>query len=1214
MTDLARLVDLLTNERADEDIVPLARRVLAATDIGVDDDPSVTSFAMAAAATALLESGHEDDADAAFEHLIQRYNDANDPVVQFHTAVAELHRAQVRLARNDKGGAGLFLRATWERTGRLTDSGLGTPLRLIQLEAAAALAGIALNGSNDSEALAWLQAGLAVIPEAEPSDSELALAVIAVSQILAANVGMQTAGWLLASLAYHALAHRDVATAARAWQWIGDLRRQEGEDQLAHDAYYSGAGALDREELSGELAVLQGRLLNAAGLAADRLGEYGLAARHYRRAYAIFEKFLPGNDNERIVARYNLAELARAGGQNRLAAGELEAVVDGILGDAQSQSRDLLPQAMRNLARALMALGRHEEAERWASQALGLPDLDAKERGLLLMELGGARRLQGEAAPIGDIERALEDMRHALGEDSLTYLSALATFGSMLGPEDRVRAKDYFERAIDGIGDRDFRLRGPVLVNLAGTRWLLGDYNGAYEAFREGRLPWESAMAEQWRIRSVIETQPDEPWPFTSPALVLAARHLADRPDVAQFAFRIAVGSKRLQAEALVRQHELVLEGRDDLIDLQILAATLRETAIWANDDAERNDAERDEVEGFLASEVPREVLLRTFEESEAAVIAEALPERSTLVEYVRTDRFESIGVDSTATPASYLAFVLPAGDPSALRMINLGDAEPIDSLAAELARSIRTSGRDIGPVDGAMPSEAWRDVGRALAALVFDPVDELVDEANVVFVAPAASLCTVPFDALIDRHGRPLLLTYTFSVLGTGRDALRLTHRTNWVSAPPMVMYAPTYGPKAGPFRELPGAKEEGRKVARLLHARSASGRNATRDALLAAENPEVLHLATHGFYLREERERTREDLETFVGRHPLVRSGIALARANASIFGSGVDPAIGVVTALDALGLYLYGTDLVVLSACETGLGPLDDGEGLLGLARSFLLAGARAVVWSLWKVDDYRTAALMLRFYRRLLKEMPRADALRRSKCDLYYEEPDRPDLWAAFVVQGDPDSLVRFRILDPVERQVVKETVRPEGTENTVYLNVPGRIYSLSDVQLESGEILKIGSTSGRNLSLMFAVKKGHEGRAALDCGDFAEAEELLHEALVTLGDKGTGRRAAATMRADLVIVALNQAKYRDARRYGYKALREHERLEMPELDLAVVIDNIAIAEANLGRLSRATELATRALDIKTRILREGHEQTLFTTQLLSDLDRASRSDS
>src|SRR5262249_55611314 len=162
------------------------------------------------------------------------------------------------------------------------------------------------------------------------------------------------------------------------------------------------------------------------------------------------------------------------------------------------------------------------------------------------------------------------------------------------------------------------------------------------------------------------------------------------------------------------------------------------------------------------------------------------------------------------------------------------------------------------------------------------------------------------------------------------------------------------------------------GRRVAERLGVAALTGRDATEGAVKRARSPAVLHLATHGFFHADD----TDDAE-----NALLRTGLVLAGANTAAAG-GVLPAEaqdGGLPADDVAPLDLLGTHRVVLSACDTGLGRVHAGEGVLGLRRAFTLAGADTIVMSLWKVPDYESVELMDGLYRRLLEGEERAEAL-------------------------------------------------------------------------------------------------------------------------------------------------------------------------------------------------------------------------------------------
>jgi CHAT domain-containing protein len=222
--------------------------------------------------------------------------------------------------------------------------------------------------------------------------------------------------------------------------------------------------------------------------------------------------------------------------------------------------------------------------------------------------------------------------------------------------------------------------------------------------------------------------------------------------------------------------------------------------------------------------------------------------------------------------------------------------------------------------------------------------------------------------------------------------------------------------------FGRLPDTRREADAIAVLIKngmgikVRKLLGAEAREKALFGQSQPAVLHLATHGFFLQGDKKNGAEtrglkavliDNAGAAGsapvKNPMLRSGIALAGVNSSL-ANGTDD--GFVTAEKILGMRLKGTDLVTLSACETGVGELHDGEGVFGLKRAFILAGARTVVLSLWSVPSSETTELMTEFYRQMASGVPKAAALRKAQLAMLRKYP-HPFYWGAFLLVGSPD---------------------------------------------------------------------------------------------------------------------------------------------------------------------------------------------------------------
>jgi CHAT domain-containing protein len=446
----------------------------------------------------------------------------------------------------------------------------------------------------------------------------------------------------------------------------------------------------------------------------------------------------------------------------------------------------------------------------------------------------------------------------------------------------------------------------------------------------------------------------------------------------------------------------------------------------------------------------------------EAAQIAALLPAGGALVEFQRYRSHD--GSTNQYGPPRYLALLLrPDGT---IRAIGLGEAAPIDAAVAEAVTA---------SADPKRQAEAPERLA-AVSRLVLAPLQQELTGVRELFVSPDGELNRLPFaalpvagpkgggmtDAPITADGKTLSDAVSLRLLTTGRDLLRLQQPAK-AGAAPVLIANPDFnaasrsatggasasaaaastarGPgvlRAGQQRSpgmrgltawqpLGGTEQEARQLAPLLGGGAViSGPAATAAVVLAQKAPRILHIATHGFFLADQApasgtatgarsggapsEGTAADTPS--REDPLQRSGLVFAGANRPDANPSDD---GYLTAAEATAMDLEGTELVTLSACETGLGGVRSGEGVYGLQRSLAVAGARSTLLSLWKVDDGLTATFMERYYNRLKAGQGRADALRDTQAEFRNNKNSTYNdirVWGAFQLSGDWRALPKW----------------------------------------------------------------------------------------------------------------------------------------------------------------------------------------------------------
>ena len=352
---------------------------------------------------------------------------------------------------------------------------------------------------------------------------------------------------------------------------------------------------------------------------------------------------------------------------------------------------------------------------------------------------------------------------------------------------------------------------------------------------------------------------------------------------------------------------------------------------------------------------------------------------QAVLVDVVRIARWHTNpGIKLSAGDLVYLATIL-FGD-GHMDAVELGDAKPIDDLVAGYRLAQEVTDNQV----------ALKVLAERLGRKVLDPLTKLAGEHQDWYLSPDGPLRLIPFGALLLPDGTYAAQRYRFWSLSSGRDLLTPATKLPAGSLD-LVLANPDYGSaRDGGFAALPETEEEARAIrkafpnARLLEA----GKRSKQNLLALDQPPRILHLATHGYFQKEG-----------VG-DALLRAGIALDGANL-----GPD---GLLTAKEAQNLRLNGTSLVVLSACDTGIGDVSFSEGLSGLQRSLALVGARTQLLTLWPVNSARTKDFMEQFYGRLAAGKTKGNAWIETQREMI-RQGFAPHVWAPFVLYGDPGAL-------------------------------------------------------------------------------------------------------------------------------------------------------------------------------------------------------------
>ncbi len=781
-------------------------------------------------------------------------------------------------------------------------------------------------------------------------------------------------------------------------------------DNIRAEQFSSQAMAME-EKLLGPNHLKVALMLHNRGLIAYRRKDYGTAESFYQRSLAIKERYLDANHPYIGVTVNNLGLLYWQRDNNYSKAADYFRRAEAIFEKFDGPESFPVAQTLGNLGIMAKHTGDYKGAEEYYL------------RSLTIME-----KLLGPNHP--SVEITVESL-------GILYRDQ----------HDYAKAEPWFLRALQIARDS----LGPDHPNVARIlRNLTQLYSAAGNPARARECWWEASAIEEKDLPLNLAIGSERQ------KLAFFDPYMTTLDEVISFQIRLDLesnDSRELAATMLLQRKGRILDAMADNLEAlrnrsgaedralldQLKDVTSKLANLVLNGPGKASLADHLQQIKILTEQreaLENEIGKRSagYYQSPAAVtlnaIKAALPSDAALVEYAVYKPFDPKQPTESTTDFGeprYVAYIVTGGE---VRSADLGDAKTIDAAITALRRALRDP-----------ESRNIKQAARAVDEKIMRPVRALTGNSRHLLIAPDGQLDLIPFEALVDENGHYLVERYLFTYLSTGRDLLRMqTPRPS--KAGVMVVADPDFGQSRSPvgngpaakkvqpvtrsvsqgtnsdvyFAPLDGTKLEAQAIQSLFpRAQVLSGTQATKAALLKLEPPSILHIATHGFFLEDRQtdsdkssnkssNNTRgagsasdEDPE-----NPLLRAGLALSGANLSRRGGDS----GILTALEAANLNLWGTKLVTLSACDTGIGEVHVGEGVYGLRRAFVLSGAESLVMSLWPVSDYVTRQMITTYYTGLKNGRGRGEALRQAELSMLKRKGrEHPFYWASFIESGE-----------------------------------------------------------------------------------------------------------------------------------------------------------------------------------------------------------------
>lgn len=764
-----------------------------------------------------------------------------------------------------------------------------------------------------------------------------------------------------------------------------------------------------RKEKFGETSMAVAAALNNYAVLHYNLGQYNESEKEFESAISTIQANNQQTNMPYAIVLNNKAILYQSMGRYDAGAKLLEEALQ-VASKIQGSKANSVLKFFSNLALLYQQMGKYTEAERIYQGLEKRLEKGKPEYANMLNNVAILYIVMKKDDKVEDmLKRSAGIFKQSMGETSPAYAKVVSDLGNFLRYKGRYDEAAQMLKAVLANREEALGSDHPLSVqskeDLAILYWKQKNYAEAYPLYKD--VMEKSLDFINRYFPPMSEAEKTRYWDMMSPRFQRFYNFAIDASSSISSAitdvFEYRLATKGLLLSSTRKVSESILNsGNKGLISDYMTwidqKEQLTELYAYSKDELKEQGVNLDSLQDAAnkmekrLSETSNEFARYYFTaKTRFAEVQGKLKSDEALIEMIKLRYFDQVLLDSSR----YIGLVVTKGksDPTMVIMPNGTDME------GKYAKTYRLSMKNKINDE---KSYGW----------FWEPLESPVKDKKRIYVSLDGVYNQINLYTLKKPGGDFLINTYDIVLIGNGKDLVTGARKQSGAPSKKATLIGyPDYGSPTIP--ELPATKTEVDGINKVLKT---SGyqvsewvqKDATEANLKSAQKISVLHIATHGYFLQDVDKASwpigvaADNAKDNV----LLRSGLMFTGASdADKHTAGLENnSNGIMTSYEAMDLDLKGTNLVVLSACETGLGEIKAGEGVYGLQRAFLVAGAESIIMSLWKVDDAATQQLMNNFYTNWTKSGNIEKAFKQAQLQLMtkYKEPY---YWGAFVMMED-----------------------------------------------------------------------------------------------------------------------------------------------------------------------------------------------------------------